>query len=168
MKKSDTKGVINFDGIRVVKYKDQRNVYMISTFHHVDTEETGRNNRHEEGFSKPTVILDYNQVKGVIDLSDQMIAYYSPARKSVKWLRKVLMECINMAVVNSWVLCNRYYHGNNRRKMPLKSFVKTVAMSLLKIEDQALVAHIGRQISHRHQLSTIPRRADGKTTRKRC
>ena len=41
-------------------------------------------------------------------------------------------------------------------------------MSLLKIEDQAPVAHIGRQISHPHQLSTIPRRADGKLTRKRC
>ena len=41
-------------------------------------------------------------------------------------------------------------------------------MSLLKIEDQAPVAHILRQISHPHQLSTIPRRADGKITRKRC
>ena len=81
---------------------------MISTFHGVDTEETGRSNRHGEAIFKPTVILDYKQVKGGIDLSDQMIAYFSPARKSVKGFRKVLMECISMAVVNSWVLCNRY------------------------------------------------------------
>ena len=168
VKKNDPKGVINSDGIRVVKYKDQRDVYMISTFHGVDTEETGRSNRHGEAISKPTVIIDYNRVKGGIDLSDQMIAYYSPARKSVKCFRKLLMECIWMAVVNSWVLCNRYYDGNNGRKMPLGSFVKRVAMSLLKIEDQAPVAHIGRQISHPHQLSTIPRRADGKITWKRC
>ena len=32
VKMNDTKGVINSDGIRVVKYKDQRDVYMISTF----------------------------------------------------------------------------------------------------------------------------------------
>ena len=141
---------------------------MISTFHGVDTKETRRSNRHGEAISKPTVIMDYNRVKGGIDLSDQMIAYYSPARKSVKWFRKVLMECICMAIVNSWVLCNRYYDGNNGRKMPLGSFVKRVAMSLLNIEDQAPVAHIRRQISHPHQLSAIPRRADGKITRKRC
>ena len=98
VKKNDSKGVINSDGIRVVKYKDQRDVYMISTFHGVDTEETGRSNRHGEAISKPTVIMDYNRVKGGIDLSDQMIAYYSPAHKSVKWFRKVLMKCICMAV----------------------------------------------------------------------
>ena len=97
-----------------------------------------------------------------------MTAYYSLACKSVKWFRKVLMECISMAVVNSWVLCSRYYDENNERKMPLGSFVKRVTMFLLKIEDQAPVAHIGRQISHLHQLSTIPRRADEKITRKRC
>ena len=73
-----------------------------------------------------------------------------------------------MAIVNSWVLCNRYYDGNNGRKMPLGSFVKRVAISLLKIEDQVPVAHILRQISHPHQLSTIPRRDDGKITRKQC
>lgn len=166
VKKNDTKRVINSDGIRVVKYKDQRDVYMISTFHGVDTEETGRSNRRGEAIFKPTVTMDYNRVKGGIVLSDQMIVYYSPARKSVKWFRKVLMECIRMAVVNSWVLCNRYYDGNNGRKMRLGSFVKRVAMSLLKIEDQAPVAHIGRQISHPHPLSTIPRRADGKITGK--
>ena len=74
IKKNDPKGVINSDGIRVVKYKDQRDVYMISTFHGVDTEETGRSNRYGEAISKPTVIMDYNRVKGGIDLSDQMIA----------------------------------------------------------------------------------------------
>ena len=164
VKKGDTTGVINSDGIRVVKYKDQSDVYMIFTFHRVNTEETGRSNRHGRATSKPTIILDYNRVKGGIDLSDRMIAFYSPVRKSVKWFRKVLTECISMTVINSWVLCNCYYDGNNGRKMPLVSFVKRVAMSLLKVEDQAPVAHTRRQISHPHQLSTIARKADGKIT----
>ena len=164
VKKSDTEGVRNSDGTRVVEYKDQRDVSMISIFHGVDTEDAGRSNRHGGAISKPTVILDHNRVKRGIDHSDQMIAFYSPARKSVKWFRKALTECICMAVVNRWMLCNRYYNG---RKMPLGSFVKRVAMSLLKIENQAPVAHIGKPISHPHQLSIIPRRADGKITRKR-
>ena len=141
---------------------------MISTFHAVDTEETGRSNRNGEALSEPTVILDYNRVKKGIDLSDQMIVYYSPARKNVKWFRKVLTERINMAIVNSWKLCKRYYDGNNGRKIPLGSYVERVTMSLLKTEDQAPVAHFGRQICHPHQLSTIPRRANRKITRAQC
>jgi len=83
-----------------------------------------------------------------------MIAYYSPACKSVKWFRKVLTECISMGVVNNWVLYNRYNNGNNGRKMPLGAFVKRFAMSLLTKKDQNI----------RRQVSPIPRKTDRKIT----
>ena len=80
--------------------------------------------------NRPEVILDYNRAKGGIDLSDQMIAYYSPAQKSVKWYRKVLFECISMAVLNAWVFHNKFY---NQQKMTLAAFTKSVATSLLGV-----------------------------------
>ena len=75
MAKGDARGAINSDGIRVLKHKDQRDVYLISTFHGTDSSETGKNNQQGEPISKPTVILDFKRVKGGVDLSDQMIAY---------------------------------------------------------------------------------------------
>jgi len=46
VKKGDSEGEINSDGIRILKYKDQGDVYMISAFHGVDKEKTGQSNRH--------------------------------------------------------------------------------------------------------------------------
>lgn len=35
----------------------------------------------------PQIIIDYNTAKGAVDLSDQIAAYSSSLRKSVKWYR---------------------------------------------------------------------------------
>ena len=67
-----------------MKYKDKKDVLMLSTFHGSDFKDTGKR-RRDETVTKPTVIIDYNRVKEGIDLSDQLISYYSPACKSVKW-----------------------------------------------------------------------------------
>ena len=74
---------------------------MISTFQRDGTKQIGRRLRQGNIISKPLAILDYNRVKGGIDVAHKIIFYYFPARKSVKWYRKVLFECISMAVVNS-------------------------------------------------------------------
>ena len=122
LKKGDIKAAVNSEGIRVINYKVIKNVYMISTFHGPNMRDTGKRNRAGNAISKPQVILDYNRAKGRIDFSDQMIAYYSPARKSIKWYRKVIFECISIAVQNSFVLYRMFYCS--QRTCSLESFVK--------------------------------------------
>ena len=95
-----------------------------------------------QSYLQPTLILDYNRVKGGINLSDQTIACNTPARKSIKWYQKVLIECISMVVVNSWVLYRRYYNENNRKNLLLGAFTKKVSMSLQGVEEKATVANI--------------------------
>ena len=34
---------------------------------------------------KPMVVVDYNREKCAVDLSDQMIAYSTPHRRTLKW-----------------------------------------------------------------------------------
>ena len=132
LKKEETISAVNQDGIRIMNYKDKKNVLMVSTFHGSDLKCTGKKNCAGNDILKPAVILDYNRVKGGIDLSDQMISYYSPARKSVKWYRKILFQCISIAVLNSWVLYNRFYAP--QKNMTLASFIKSIASSLLVID----------------------------------
>ena len=67
---------------------------MISTFHGPNMRDTGKRNRSENAISQPQVILDYNRAKGGIDFSDQMIANYSPARKSVKCIKKLFLSAL--------------------------------------------------------------------------
>ena len=121
LNKGDIKVAVNNDGIRVMNYKDKKNVYMISTFHGPNMRDTGKRNQAGNAISQPQVILDYNRAKGGIDFSDQMITYYSPACKSIKWYKKVIFECISIAVQNSFVwyrtdlFCTGCFTAHNTR-----------------------------------------------------
>ncbi|KAH9645922.1 hypothetical protein HF086_011384 [Spodoptera exigua] len=94
----------NERGICVLKWKDKRDVLMLST-------------KHSKGFSKitkkgkvirkPRMVLAYNKTKSAVDMSDQMAAYSSPRRKTVKWYKKIGIELIlNTAIVNAWIMYN--------------------------------------------------------------
>ena len=149
LKKEETISAVNQDGIRIMNYKDKKNMFMVSTFHGPDLKCAGKKNRAGNNILKPAVILDYNRVKGGIDLSDQMISFYSPARKSVKWYRKILFQCLSIAVLNSWVLYNRFYAP--QKKMTLVSFIKSIANILLYVQETS----IDKLTKEAHQLVKI-------------
>lgn len=71
---------------------------MISTCHADEqTMTTGRNAR-----LKPNMILEYNNRKKGIDLSDELVSYYSPIRKSLSWYKKIAIDVIfGVAVINA-------------------------------------------------------------------
>ena len=91
-----------------------------------------------------------------------MISYYSTARKSVKWYRKILFQCVSIAVLNSWVLYNRFYAP--QKKMTLVSFIKSIVSSLLYVQETS----IDKPTREAHQLVKIARGPKGKINRKRC
>ncbi|VDL83170.1 unnamed protein product, partial [Nippostrongylus brasiliensis] len=62
------------NGIMVMKWKDKREIFMLSTSHD--------NSFNDKG--KPTVVEKYNQMKAFVDLSDQMAAYTPFVRKTTK------------------------------------------------------------------------------------
>jgi hypothetical protein len=46
------------------------------------------------GKIKPYLVFDYNKAKKNVDMSDQIGAYYSTLKKTIKWYRKVILELI--------------------------------------------------------------------------
>lgn len=68
----------NERGVTVMKWKDKRDVLLLSTkFIKIV------NKRGQEKY-KPKLVIDYNGTKGAIDLSHQMTAYSSPLRKTIQ------------------------------------------------------------------------------------
>ncbi len=53
---------------------------------------------------KPKVVEDYNQYMLGVDKLDQLASYYSFLHKSVKWWRKVFFWCVEVTVVNSYII----------------------------------------------------------------
>ncbi|KAL6416736.1 hypothetical protein ACFW04_013189 [Cataglyphis niger] len=98
----------NRDGITLMKWKDKRDVLMLSTKHSVETVTV---RKHGSDRVKPKLIVDYNDAKSSVDISDQMTAYCNPLRKTLKWYKKVALEFfLNTSVVNAWILYNTRHH----------------------------------------------------------
>ena len=99
--------------ILALKWCDKRAVYMISTCHAATEQWTGKNNRTDgTPIYKPSVIVDYISKMGGVDLSDQLLTYYSFLRKSCKWWRKLFVHLLNMLILNAYILNKKF--GNQK------------------------------------------------------
>ncbi|KAJ4432959.1 hypothetical protein ANN_15216 [Periplaneta americana] len=86
----------------VSKWKDKREVLMLTTGH---GDETVTVQKHGKEITKPKVIIDYNNSKAFIDLSDQLKVYNTSLRRGIKWYRKLANEMIfGTTIVNAQVI----------------------------------------------------------------
>lgn len=128
LQKGEVYGLENERGICVLKWKDKRDVLMLSTKH---TTETVNVQRRAGVVRKPKAIMEYNDAKSSIDQSDQMASYNTALRKSLKWYRKLAIEFIlGTALVNSHIIYNLLAD----KKMNITSFREQVVRALLSYD----------------------------------
>ena len=145
-KRGDVIGSETENGIRVIKWMDKRPVLMMTTKpEHFDVLiATGRKKQNNEDVLKPQAVLDYNAAKKGVDVSDQMSAYYTCVRKTVKWYKKVFIEIIlGTAILNSW-----YVHSKlSGRKVDILNF------------RDAVIDEMTKQANESHEEETLPVKA---------
>ena len=81
---------------------------MLSTIHEAIFVKTGKVGRDGHNIEKPEAVYYYCSRMGGVDLSDQLLNYFSFLRKSTKWSRKLLIHLINLVILNAYIL-NRHY-----------------------------------------------------------
>ncbi|XP_072375793.1 uncharacterized protein [Diabrotica undecimpunctata] len=91
--------------------------------------------RHGAAIVKPEIVVSYNKSKAFIDLSDQINAYSPYLRRTLKWYRRLILECIlGTTMVNPFVM----YNAN--RKLSVTDFRHTVAEELFYPTEEAPLA----------------------------
>ncbi|XP_047115851.1 piggyBac transposable element-derived protein 4-like [Schistocerca piceifrons] len=107
LKKGEHKAKESTRGVVVLKWKDKRDVLMLSTVHGEEEAEVQTRNGTKK---KPATIIDYNQPKSFIDHSDPMMSYSHCLRWGVKWYRKLAIELLaESALVLSTIGLYSYY-----------------------------------------------------------
>ena len=91
-----------------LKWREKKDVLMLSTIHEAIFVKTGKVGRDGNKIEKPEVVYYYCSRMGGVDLSDQLLNYFSFLRKSTKWSRKLLIHLINLVILNAYIL-NRHY-----------------------------------------------------------
>ena len=122
----------------VICWMGQRLVPMITNSHDTSTEayvmkrrvkRGGRTVYEEVPMERPKVISHYTQYMGGVDLFDQMVNYYSFARRTQRWTKKVTMYLLQLAVQNSYSCYVRY--TADTKKMTLLEYMDCVAEALV-------------------------------------
>ena len=118
------------DGVIVTKWKDKRDVLMISNMHTHEMIEVS--NRRGEKKMKPTIIRDYNAGMSGIDRADQMVSYYDCLRKTTRWYKKIALHIFDIFVFNAYCLNTKY--GIDK------------SMTLLKYREAIITDFIGDRV----------------------
>jgi len=88
--------------VTVLKWRDKRNVTVVSTYHSADTHMVSKKGQEIE---KPLCMNDYNHNMGGVDLKDQLLHMYMVERKKMtKWCLKLFKRLLNSTVLNSFVV----------------------------------------------------------------
>ena len=106
--------------------RKKKPVMMISTSSSAALTTVPSRNPHVQPQEKPVVVDSYNHHMNGVDIADQYAVYYSFARKTVKWWRKVAFWLLETAMVNSYVL----YKESTRTPMSHVAFRRSVIEAL--------------------------------------
>ena len=112
------------NGILALKWKNNRDVHIISTKH-----ETAERTEQGNLTSKPKCVIDYN--KGMVGINRQarMLACFPAMRKHTKGHRKVFFYVLDMALFNSYILFRKI---NAEKKQNYAEYRIEIAESLIK------------------------------------
>ncbi|XP_046142229.1 piggyBac transposable element-derived protein 4-like [Osmia bicornis bicornis] len=95
-----------------LRWKDKRDVYMISTKHET-VEMVEQSNKQLQKVIKPKCILEYNKGMGAVDHQDQMLACFPIMRKVIKGYRKLFFYMSDMALFNTYIM-HKAIHSRKR------------------------------------------------------
>ena len=95
--------------MQCLKWKDKRDIYMLTTAHSCAMKDTGKVDRKTgENIQKPECILHYNDKMGGVDRNDQLSKYYSFARKVMKVWKKEFFFLMNTMVLQGYIIYKKY------------------------------------------------------------
>ena len=129
------------DGYLVfVKWMDSREVSVCSTIHPAHTGDTAKRRvKSKQGvwssqsFPCPTPVVEYNKFMGGVDLSDQLIQYYTTQHRTVKWYRKLFLHFLDIAATNAYLLHRELMQNMQKDSMTHKTFLEELTAQLCSV-----------------------------------
>ena len=118
----------NCGSMIVMKWMDNREVYMLSTIHDSQMVGIGKIDHNKGGqIMKPVCVQNYNENMGAIDLVDMQSSFTECIRKTIKWYKKVFFHMVDMASINAYYL----YKTKSSKSLQLKEFRLELIKSII-------------------------------------
>ena len=96
----------------------------------------------------PHPVIAYNRNMGGVDLSDQVLQYYSTHRRTVRWYHTIFLHLVDIATTNAYLLYCDISASNKVRPMSHKDFQKQLVSQLCGVD--------GMGVSTKRRADQIP------------
>lgn len=143
LKSQDPRGTIRWirEGPLVfVKWLDSREVAMCSTIHPAYAGETvNRRFKGPDGgwvnqaVPCPTPVTHYNKHMGGVDLSDQLIQYYSTHHKTMRWYWTLFYPFLDISATNAYLLHRELCQEKKQAPMTHRAFLEELTAQLCEV-----------------------------------
>uniref|UniRef100_A0A8C5MX79 PiggyBac transposable element-derived protein domain-containing protein n=1 Tax=Leptobrachium leishanense TaxID=445787 RepID=A0A8C5MX79_9ANUR len=163
LKRGET-SALRQEELLAVKYRDKKDVYLLSTIHTERSVEVSVRGRAER-IRKPVCIKAYNRHMGGVDLADQLLQPYQIMRKSRAWYKKVAIYLMQIATHNAFLLCKK---ANPGVTLSFLQFQLQVISGLLYQDAPAPRAVMGDRVGATHFIYKIPPTEGKQKPQKRC
>ena len=145
----------------VAKWKDKRDVLMISNAH-IPKMTTVTNRRGNEN-KTPNMVKDYNNSLSGIYCGDQMLSYHSGLRKTLRWYKKAGLHILEMFLTNAFYLYRKL--STNKDFSYLVDFKENVIKCLIGEKKKKTFIEPAADFQY---LAPIPEREKKKNQTRRC
>uniref|UniRef100_A0A8C5R0Q0 PiggyBac transposable element-derived protein domain-containing protein n=1 Tax=Leptobrachium leishanense TaxID=445787 RepID=A0A8C5R0Q0_9ANUR len=162
--KSGETSALRQEELLAVKYRDKKDVYLLSTIHTERSVEVSVRGRAER-IRKPVCIKAYNRHMGGVDLADQLLQPYQIMRKSRAWYKKVAIYLMQIATHNAFLLCKK---ANPGVTLSFLQFQLQVISGLLYQDAPVPRAVMGDRVGAMHFIYKIPPTEGKQKPQKRC
>lgn len=133
---------ISEDGVKILKWVDNKPIHLISTFCSAEPlDEVKRWSTSEKRYltiARPDVVRQYNQNMGGIDLNDFLVALYRTSVGTKRYYMRIFCHLLDVAVVNAWLLHRRHMNQNGLKKITLLTIRTEIAETLVSYKKNVL------------------------------
>ncbi|KAM4590967.1 piggyBac transposable element-derived protein 4 [Odontesthes bonariensis] len=120
-----------------VKWMDTREVSVCSTIHAAYTgDAVQRRVKSKQGLWSrksvpcPKPVIEYNKHMGGVDLSNQLLQYYTTQHETVKWYKKLFLHFLDIASTNAYILHKELMQSMHKKSMTHKQFIEKLTAEL--------------------------------------
>jgi hypothetical protein len=109
---------IRHSPVLAMQWIDSKPVSLLTTLYSANEQVSCQRNTKKRGvfteltLPQPFAIHEYNQYMNGVDRSDQMLACHNVSKKCRRWWKTLFFHLIDIAVVNSFILFQRYRAEN--------------------------------------------------------
>ncbi|XP_066596503.1 piggyBac transposable element-derived protein 4-like [Prorops nasuta] len=129
--------ILQCKNISAIKWKDKKDVNMLSTMHNVQFSDSGKQNyKTKENVIKPTVVLGYNKNMGGVDGGDQLLSKFHTMRRYHKVYKKEFFYCLDMILLNSYIVYKTIYKDRTFHVFKQKLAEEILEKNIPKINTQ--------------------------------